>query len=170
MKRAFIFSLCFIVSHFISFAQLDQYTSEQNKFYWKNRKPTLNYWQQDIYYNIKAVIDEKADIISGIEELTYRNNSPDTLKFIFMHLYQNAFVPGSYLDDLNKANQNKVRFGKYESQGLGIEITNVSTLSVNGVSINKQAEKTIDNTIMKIMLPEPLLPNHDLVLKIDFKT
>ena len=170
MKRVFTISLCFFVFYSISFAQLDQYASEQNKFYWKNRKPTAGYWQQDVYYNIKAAIDEKTDIISGVEELTYRNNSPDTLKFIFMHLYQNAFVPGGYLNDLNKANQNKVRYGKYESQGLGIEITNINTLSVNGIIINKQTEKIIDNTIMKIMLPQPLMPGHDLVLKIDFKT
>lgn len=143
MKRVFTFSLCYFVFQFVSFAQLDQYTSEQNKFYWKNRKPTTDYWQQDVYYNIKAAIDEKTDIISGVEELAYRNNSPDTLKFIFMHLYQNAFVPGSYLDDLYKANQNKVRYGKYESQGLGIEITGLTTLSVNGILINKQTEKQL---------------------------
>ena len=64
MKRVFTFSLCYFVFQFVSFAQLDQYTSEQNKFYWKNRKPTTDYWQQDVYYNITTYVEDKVNDIT----------------------------------------------------------------------------------------------------------
>ena len=55
------------------------YRNIDNPNYWKNKMPHAAYWQQDIYYNIKANIDEETDIIDAYEELTYWNNSPDTL-------------------------------------------------------------------------------------------
>ena len=66
------------------------YRNADNPYYWKNRKPHAAYWQQDVYYTIKANIDEKTDIITGSEELVYWNNSPDELNFVFFHLYQNV--------------------------------------------------------------------------------
>src|SRR5580765_7653810 len=59
------------------------YRNQGNPFYWKNRPPYPGYWQQDIYYNIKAKIDDVTDIIDGNLELTYWNNSPDTLFFVY---------------------------------------------------------------------------------------
>ena len=72
----------------------------QYKDYWKNRKPNAAYWQQDVHYTIDAKINERTDIVSASEQLTYSNNSPDTLRFVFFHLYQNAFQPGSYCSAL----------------------------------------------------------------------
>src|SRR5471030_226530 len=95
------------------------YRSKDNVYYWKNRPPNPGYWQQDTYYNIKVSLDDKTDILDGEESLTYWNNSPDTLPFVFFHLYQNAFQPGSYLDDLQKNNHAKPYYGHYEKAGLG---------------------------------------------------
>src|ERR1044071_2650968 len=95
------------------------YRSRSNPDYWKNRPPYLGYWQQDTYYKIKANISDVTDIIDGTEELTYWNNSPDTLTFVYFHLYENAFQPGSYTDDLHRNNDYPIVYGKYESQGLG---------------------------------------------------
>src|ERR1700737_1339195 len=80
------------------------YQSTQNKYYWKNRKPSADYWQQDVHYYIKANVDEQTDIIDGQERLQYWNNSPQQLTFVYFHLYSNAFTPGSYMDNLQKAN------------------------------------------------------------------
>src|SRR5579871_3158220 len=69
----------------------NDYQSKHNPYYWKNRRPFPGYWQQDVYYKIKAKLDETKDIITGQEELTYTNNSPDTLYYVYFNLYQNAF-------------------------------------------------------------------------------
>ena len=125
--------------------------------------PHKGYWQQDIHYNIKAEIDEETDIIDAFEELTYWNNSPDTLDFVFFHLYQNAFQPDSYYDKLQKENGKNPKYGKYEEKKLG---TIVERITINGMSV----ETLLDNTILKVNLIEPLLPNEKINFEIKFKT
>ncbi|RMG81639.1 MAG: M1 family peptidase, partial [Bacteroidetes bacterium] len=139
------------------------YQNADNPNYWKNKMPHPGYWQQDVHYRIKADIDEKTDIITASEKLTYWNNSPDTLTFVYFHLYQNAFQPGSYYDELHKVNKRKTVYGKYESQGKGTEILK---LLVEG----KEVQTELDNTILKVYLPRPLLPGESIEFDIDFKT
>ena len=106
--------------------------------------PHAAYWQQDIYYNIKANIDEETDIIDAYEELTYWNNSPDTLYFVYFHLYQNAFQPDSYYDKLQKENGKNPKYGKYESKKLG---TTVEKITISGMNLKSE----LDNTILKFI-------------------
>ncbi len=150
---------------FNTFAQFpaNKYQSASNQYYWKNRKPYDGYWQQDIYYKINAAIDDSTDIITGSLELTYTNNSPDELPFVFFHLYSNAQAKGSYLSDLYQNNGVKLKYGKYETQGLG---TNVSKITLNGIELKTE----LDNTILKVFLPKPLKSNESITFKIDFKT
>src|SRR3954463_11045974 len=84
--------------------EFTDYRSATNPLYWKNRKPYEGYWQQDVHYNIKAEINDSTDILTGSEELTYWNNSPYDLSFVYFHLYSNAQVKGSYAADLYKNN------------------------------------------------------------------
>ena len=49
--------------------------------------PNKDYWQQDVYYDIKADIDEITDIITAEQKLVYWNNSPDELDIVYFHLY-----------------------------------------------------------------------------------
>ena len=109
-----LFSLLLVVQ---SHAQLadNAYRNSSNKYYWQNRKPDAAYWQQDVQYKIYAKINEADHVIEGAEQLTYWNNSPDTLRFVYFHLFQNAFVKGSYLRDLELANKVNSRMGKKEA-------------------------------------------------------
>ncbi|MCI5055919.1 MAG: hypothetical protein MRY83_07405, partial [Flavobacteriales bacterium] len=141
----------------------NSYRSADNPNYWKNKKPNKDYWQQDVHYTIKAKIDEQTDIITGNEKLEYWNNSPHDLSYVYFHLYQNAFQPGSYYDELHKNNKIKPSFGKYESEKKGTEILKIQ---INGVDLKYE----LDNTILKVQLPE-VLPSHEsIVFDIDFKT
>ncbi len=139
------------------------YPSATNGYYWKNRKPDAAYWQQDVYYKINASLDDKTNIIDGAEELTYTNNSPDQLAFVYFHLYSNAQAKGSYLADLYKNNGAQLKFGKYEQEGLG---TNVSKITCNDVALKMEQ----DNTILKVTLPKPLKSGESTTFKINFKT
>lgn len=144
---------------------LDEYRSAQNPYYWKN-KPSLTregYWQQDVAYHIDATLDETEDIIRGEETIEYANNSPDTLRFVFFRLTQNAFQPGSYLDKLYLANGEKVDYGRYEQQGLG---TAIQSMQHRG----KEARTELDNTILKVFLNEPLLPGSTTTFFVRFTT
>lgn len=132
--------------------------------YWKNRSPYAGYWQQDVHYTIDANINEKTHIVEASEALEYTNNSPDTLTFVYFHLYQNAFTRGSYLEELHKANKQPIkRMGRYQEQGLG---TTVNQVKVNGVS----CKTTLDNTILKVELPKALYPNGTCTITMNFNT
>ncbi|MCH8902994.1 MAG: hypothetical protein IIA45_03655 [Bacteroidetes bacterium] len=141
----------------------NSYQTRSNPYYWKNKKPHGGYWQQDVHYIIKARIDEKTNIISGEEWLTYSNNSPDTLDHVFFHLYQNAFQPGSYYDMLQRENGRKPTFGRYEGKGLGTEIIE---MKIGEQSLRME----LDNTILKVYLTEKLLPGLNVEFYIKFKS
>ncbi|MBK7110084.1 MAG: hypothetical protein IPH61_13375 [Bacteroidetes bacterium] len=86
------------------------YRDAGNPWYWKNKMPHEGYWQQDVQYIINAELNDSTDIIDGELILTYYNNSPDALPFVYFHLYQEAFQPDSYLDALTKSEWYKTHF------------------------------------------------------------
>lgn len=141
----------------------NEYRSAQNALYWKNRKPDAAYWQQDIHYTIDARIDEETNAIKAKEKLEYWNNSPDTLHYVYFHLWQNAFVKGSYLRKLETANKVKARLGSYEADGKGCV---VEDLQIDGKTVSTE----LDNTILKIYLPEPLAPGGKVTFTMNFTT
>lgn len=134
-----------------------------NPHYWKNKKPYEGYWQQDVYYQIKATLNDTQELINGSEKLTYTNNSPNTLHQAYFHLYQNAVQPGSLVDELYRINKTKVTYGQYEAQQLG---TIVHSVVINGQSV----PFSIQNTLLKIDLPQPLKSGESVDFYIDFTT
>ncbi|NBR74269.1 MAG: hypothetical protein EBT72_08110, partial [Flavobacteriia bacterium] len=55
--------------------------------------PAQNYWQQKVDYVMDLEMDVDTYQYHGSQELTYTNNSPETLHKVFYHLYYNAFQP-----------------------------------------------------------------------------
>ena len=125
--------------------------------------PDAAYWQQDVYYKIDATIDEDSDIISGNETLKYWNNSPDTLTYVYFHLYQNMTLKGGPQANLVRNNKVNEKFGKYEAQGLGCKMESIKS---NGVELKTEW----DYTLVKVYLPKALLPNDSTSFDIIFKT
>lgn len=155
---ALIFPFCLLAQ-----TEYIDYRSVTNPLYWKNRKPHAAYWQQDVHYTIKAEINDSTDIVSGHESLTYWNNSPNDLSFVYFHLYSNAQNKDSYLSDLYKNNGYKLKYSKYREKNLG---TVVETISLNG----KELKTELDNTILKVYLPKPIPSGESVTFEIDFKT
>ena len=140
------------------------YQSPDNPVYWKNNERIdADYWQQDVHYKIHAQLDDEANTVSGHDTLHYYNNSPDTLNEVYFHLYQNAFQPGSYYHLYNLANNRKPSYGPYEQQKLG---TIVRNLKMNGI----EAKTQLDNTILRVELPEPVKPGDSCTFTMRFKT
>jgi len=142
---------------------INEYRNINNPFYWKNRRPDSAYWQQDVHYHIAAYMHDSDNRIEGLENLTYWNNSPDTLRFVYFHLYQNSFVKGSHLHDLEMANHIKTKLGPKEDAGLG---TTTDVVQVNGLNVKTE----LDNTILKVYLGKPLPPGGKVVFTIHFNT
>lgn len=164
------FVIFFILFPAILFAQgynpllsPNTYQSKDNPNYWKNKMPFPGYWQQDVHYQIKADINERTDIITATEKLTYTNNSPDELSVVYFHLYQEAFQPGSYSDELHKVNGEKPYYGKYEQKGLGTEVLSIKYN-------DKEVKTEQDNTILKVTLDKAIKPGQSAVFDITFQT
>ena len=141
----------------------NEFRSTANPLYWKNRMPLAGYWQQDVYYKIDATVNEDSNTVAGTESLTYWNNSPDTLAYVFFHLYQNMTLKGGHQADLIKQNNLKEKFGKYEAAGLGCEMKSIKS---NGADLKTEW----DYTLVKVYLVKPLLPGENMNFEITFKT
>jgi hypothetical protein len=141
------------------------YRNADNPHYWKNRPPNAAYWQQDVYYKMDMNVDDKEESISGTQEITYWNNSPDTLKEVYFHLYQNAFQPNSMYHELRKAGRLYTVFGENELKGLGTRVENVK---INGKLV--KAQYRADKSVMKLVLPTALLPNSSISITTNFAT
>jgi len=57
-----------------------------------------SYWQQHVDYKMDVTMDVNNYQYKGTQELVYTNNSADTLKKVYYHLFNNAFQPGSEMD------------------------------------------------------------------------
>ena len=65
------------------------------------------YWQQKIEYKITVDLDDSNSTYKGTQKIIYKNNSPETLKKIYFHLYFNAFQPESDMSIRLKNNSDK---------------------------------------------------------------
>jgi len=136
------------------------YRNADNPHYWKNRPPHPGYWQQDVHYLIKARLDDRRDAVQGELTLYYHNNSPDTLRHVFFHLYQEAYEPGSYADQLANGRRGRAQRDSLEAG------TTLHQLLVNGTTVRTEQ----DNTVLKAWLNEPLPPGERATFRITFTT
>src|SRR5437762_2434097 len=70
--------------------------------------PGPQYWQQRVDYKINGSLDAVSNSIRGVESILYHNNSPDTLRYIWLQVEQNICAPSSLT---NKLNQPPLVFG-----------------------------------------------------------
>src|SRR5688500_17702795 len=88
--------------------------------------PGPDYWQQRVDYVIRASLDTVAQRVTGEERITYSNNSPDTLRYLWIQLDQNLFngtSRGSRIFDQDS------RFGTQGAEG-GVTLTKVAQPAV----------------------------------------
>ena len=109
--------------------------------------PGPEYWQQRADYTIAATLDTADKAVRGTVSIRYTNNSPDTLRFVWLQLDQNLYKPGSKGSFVFPPQS---RFGVRGFEG-GYDITG---LQING----RGTVGKIDDTMMRIDLDTPLLP------------
>lgn len=132
-------------------------------------QPGEKYWQNRADYQLTANLNDKTSEIIGTETLTYTNNSPDKLSFLWMNVDQNLFKTDSRGNAVVPVNgsRNGARGEKFDG---GHKIKSVKIVSViGGKSVEKEAKFEINDTRMKIILPQDLNANGaSLKVKIDF--
>src|SRR5437016_9572895 len=121
---------------------------------------TIGYWQQRASYRIVVRLNESDATAHGVADLTYVNNSPDTLREMYVHQYLNAFRPGSKWSAVD-ADEGRVRFQHLRDPDFGYErFTSVPTF--DGVAATPDYPGTPDSTVAHFRLPRALAP-HDSI-------
>ena len=127
-----------------------------------------NYWQQAVDYKMNVEMNVEDYTYTGEQQLTYTNNSPETLHKVFYHLYFNAFQPGSEMAArVNNGKDKNTRFNvnidsiNYNQQGY----LKVYDLRQDGKSI----QSVLSGTILEVTLIEPIKPGNSTIFSLNFE-
>lgn len=124
-------------------------------------------WQQRVKYSMKVTLDAQDHRFRGTSQLTYTNNSPDTLGEVFFHLYLNAFKPGSEMDVRSRTIEDPD--GRVGARIKDLTPDQVGDLQVTEMTQNGRSATLVPmGTVLKAILPEPLLPGRSTTLKYAF--
>ena len=166
------------------FRQLEETLPTPNIYRTAGGEPGHAYWQQQVDYKISVTLDEDKRRISASEDIQYKNNSPDTLKFLWLQLDQNRFRSDSMAEttaafagigrrgpatramtDTKPAglSLSELRYQQFmEDVPLGYDIKRVVDAEGNAL------KHTIVGTLMRIDLAAPLAPGASTGFSIDF--
>ncbi len=126
-----------------------------------------SYWQQKVDYKMEIDMDVENHQYKGTQELTYTNNSPDTLYRVFYHLYFNAFQPGSQMDVRSRTIEDassKIldRISKLTPSEIGY--IRPTLLTQDGQNLQFE----VVGTILEVLLNTPIPPNTSTVFNMNW--
>jgi hypothetical protein len=155
-------------NHGNKFEQLGTVLPTPNEYRTASGAPGSKYWQQRADYDIDVTLDEKNTTIIGSEWITYTNNSPDVLTYVWLQLDENQHDPKNdmnYMDENRMSDLGTDQFIKQLKKnenlaGLGDKIDEVSDES------GKPLNYTINQTMMRVDLAKPLLPKGKVKFKV----
>ncbi|HEV8082418.1 MAG TPA: M1 family metallopeptidase [Chitinophagaceae bacterium] len=146
------------------------YPSSVNEYRSADGQPGPKYWTNKASYKIAASLDDAKDEITGSVTITYTNNSPHPLSYVWLYLDQNLY-------DLNSRGQAKTpatrrsRYGDVNSKfDGGYKIQSIKLLSfAKGKVSETNLTNVVSDTRMQLRLSAPLAPNGGSVqFKIDY--
>ncbi len=125
-------------------------------------------WQQHIQCDISVELETGTHQFMGKERLVYKNNSPDTLREMFFHLYFNAFKPGSAMDVRSRTIDDPDP--RVSDRILNLAPGEVGDLECPAIRQDgKELSTEVMGTLMRVRLARPLLPGRSTTLNMDFK-
>ncbi len=126
--------------------------------------PNIGYWQNRADYQINVSLNDNSNEIAGSVIITYKNNSPHFLPFLWLQLDQNLFAKGSR-GQARMPVGSRSRYGSAESTFDG----GYKISSVKIVTDNSNADYLVNDTRMQIRLPKSMKPGGDIIkIKIDY--
>ncbi len=128
---------------------------------------TAGYWQQDVRYTIRAALDEPSGVLGAAGRIVYRNNSPDTLRVFYLHLYLNAFRPGSRWAE-SERREGIGRFGDLPEPYNGFE--RLGRVTIDGAGAAPQYPFAPDSTVAGFDLRRPLAPGESLLVDLAWQS
>lgn len=123
-----------------------------------------HYWQQQVNYTIDVTLNDQDNTLTGFEKIEYINNSPDTLWYIFIHLWPNAYKNDrtAFSEQLLMNDRTDFYFSAEEKRGY------INRLEFKAGDAIPVIEETKDLDIIKILLPNPLAPKQSVIISTPF--
>ncbi len=124
-------------------------------------------WQQRVKYSMAVDLDVRSHTFTGESTLQYTNNSPDTLREVFFHLYFNAFRPGSEMDVRSRTIEDPdsrvaSRIAELQPDEMGELV--VTRMSQQGKAVELEPR----GTVLRATLAQPLMPGKSTTLTYSF--
>ena len=152
------------------FRQLDEVLPTPNEYRTASGAPGHRYWQQKVDYDIRLELDDDTQSIQGSETVTYHNQSPDALHYLWLQLDQNRFKQDSHA----KLTQTAPNLGDKPSYRLmealldqdfdgGHKIQSVKDAA------GKPLPYVVQDTMMRIDLPQPLRTGEKFQFSVDWR-
>ncbi|MBD0402236.1 M1 family metallopeptidase [Flammeovirga sp. EKP202] len=151
------------------FKQLDEELPTPNVYRTGSGAPGHKYWQQQADYVIEASLDESKHRLTGKETITYTNNSPDVIKYLWVQLDQNMRAKNSNTYKIqqskieDKASLKKLqRIEGYPDYDGGHKIASVT--DTNG----KKIPFVINQTMMRVDIAQPMQPGDQITFNVEW--
>lgn len=177
MKKIIVFVLVALSGNGIAqeknwqgkFEQLDQLLPTPNSYRSASGAPGPAYWQQRADYDISVELNDENQSLRGSETITYYNNAPEPLSYLWLQLDQNILADGSMsrktsggaIRDSIPAKFLATTASAYDFKG-GYQISSVRDAS------DKPLNHVINFTMMRVDLPQPLKPGEKFTFKVDW--
>src|SRR6187455_2495451 len=157
-------------NHGNKFEQMGANFPTPNEYRTASGSPGPKYWQQRCDYDIKCELDEKNLKLTGSETVTYFNNSPDVLTYLWIQLDENQH---SSVNNANYQTSNAMSKNVTPQQlDRAAEATSDNGYGFNILKLTDAAGKKlsydINKTMMRIELPVPLKPGQRFTFKLDW--
>ncbi len=151
------------------FEQLDQMLPTPNEYRTGSGSPGPKYWQQRADYVINAELNDETQSLSGAETITYTNNSPDVLKYLWLQVDQNI---NSIDNNTAKTATNSVR----DSVGTKELASNLLLYDFDGGykiksikdATGKPLNYFVNQTMLRIDLPQPLAAGQKYTFQVEW--
>ncbi|MSP58594.1 MAG: M1 family peptidase [Flavobacteriaceae bacterium] len=155
-------------NHGNKFEQLGNVLPDANTYRTASGAPGSEYWQQQANYKISATLDEKTNYLMGDEQITYINNSPDALRYLWLQLDENEHSP---LGENNNFNGSEKSLPITVGQVDGLDYkTNLTGYGVNIIEVTdaygRPLPYTINMTMMRIDLPKALQSKQQYIFRV----
>ena len=147
------------------FAQLDQLLPTANSYRAASGAPGHAYYQQKADYKMTLVLDDNKQRLDGTETITYTNNSPDPLAYLWLQLDQNIYnldsdskiIEVEKMENFKSVSDLRKRDFYYDG---GFKIEKITNMSGQAMTY------FINKTMMRIDLAKPLMPGQNISFQI----
>lgn len=149
------------------FESIDNLMAPVNTYRTASGAPGNAYWQQRADYKIKAIIDETNNTLTGEETITYYNNSPDDLSYLWIQLEQNVNKKENEdFGTINNSLKNGINTRQMQFLTRAIDFPAGYSIKYIKDANGKPLTSMVNNTMMKVLLDAPLTSGATLTFSI----